>query len=97
MMRYKILHLSVCSDPESVRPERHADGSGLQDERPGGTEADGGVELLLPHRPSAKRGRSGKGNGGKKPRLRSQLSRGSGGRRRYVKKNVCCTRVLVVH
>lgn len=74
---------SVCSDPESVWSERHSDGSGLQDEWPGGSEADGGVELLLPDSTAAERGRSRKGHGGEGPGLWSQLSRGGRGHRRY--------------
>lgn len=77
------LLLSACSDPESVRSERHSDRSGLQDEWPSGTEADGGVELLLPHSTAAERGRCRKGHGGEGPGLRSQLSRGGRGHRRY--------------
>lgn len=80
---------AVRSDPESVRPQRHADGPGLQDERPGHPQADGGVELLLPHRAAAEGGRSREGGGGEKPRLRPQLPHGGGGRRRCVERNFC--------
>lgn len=73
----------VCSDPESVRSERHSNWSGLQDEWPGGTEVDGGVELLLPNSTSAERGKWRKGNRTKQPGLWSKLSCGSGGHRRY--------------
>ena len=82
--------LYVCSGPESVRPERHSDGSDLQDERPGGTEADGGVELLLPRGTPAERGRRRKGKRRGEPGLRSRRSRGRGGHRRYGRSQHVC-------
>lgn len=84
------------SDPESLRPQRHVDGPGLQDERPGHPQADGRVELLLPYRAAAEGGRSREGGGGEKPRLRPQLSRGGGGRRRCVERNAAYSTVHFV-
>lgn len=74
-----------CSDSEPIRPERDTNRSGLQDEWPSRTETDGRVELLLPHGAPPERRKWGEGQRRRRPSLRSQLSRGRGGHRRYGK------------
>ena len=69
------VYVCVClrSDPESIRAEWHVDGPDLQDERPGGEETDGGVELLLPHG-------AAEGGGGER-KWRRRPGEGQGARR----------------